>query len=121
GVRDGAQGAPARAPLWAKTQSAEFSLDRYSTLVGMSACRYVFGVDVGCAGSESTGFPVNSTGPVGAPVGEPPVGSSDTANVAVRSVSTSTFAGSGRSGNSSLPTMPSDLGGGARPAISPSS
>ena len=33
----------------------------------------------GAAGSDSTALPVNRTGPVGAPLGEPPLGSSDTA------------------------------------------
>lgn len=41
---------------------------------------YVFaGLDGGESGSDSTALPVNRTGPVGAPLGEPPVGSSDTA------------------------------------------
>src|SRR5262249_57606284 len=101
-----AQRAPMRAALWPKPQSTDFSLGSHSTLVGMCGCCYVFGVDVGWAGSESTGLPVNSTGPVGAPVGEPPVGSSDTANVAVRNVSTSPLAGRGRSANSPLPPLP---------------
>ena len=43
----------------------------------VSVVVYVFGV--GDDGSESTALPVKSTGPVGAPVGEPPAGSSDTA------------------------------------------
>lgn len=46
----------------------------------------VFGVCAGDAGKDSTARPVNKTGPVGAPVGDPPLGSNETAKFAVRSV-----------------------------------
>ena len=45
----------------------------------MTRCDYVFGAGGGDAGSDSTALPVKRTGPVGAPLFEPPAGSSDTA------------------------------------------
>src|SRR5208283_2630699 len=73
---------------------------------------HVFGVAFagGVAGRLSTALPVNRTGPVGTPLGEPPAGSSDTAYVAPRNVSTLVLAGSARCVNSSLPTIPSERG-----------
>ena len=64
GFRPTGQGRPTDRP---ERTSSRDSIDRVV---------HVFGGD---AGKDSTARPVNSTGPVGAPVGEPPFGSSETA------------------------------------------
>jgi len=62
----------------ASVESIE-ELARAARAAGIAAIvrpdHYVFGV----AGKDSTALPVNRIGPVGAPVVEPPAGSSDTA------------------------------------------
>lgn len=45
------------------------------------------GYFAGAGGATSTSLPENTTGPVGAPVGEPPTGSTETAKVAALMVS----------------------------------